>query len=131
MTPRTHLGPLQQAIMDIVWASEEVTVNQARDQLNREVPYAYTTVLSAMQKLEKQGWLRHRSQGRVYVYRAKQTRAQSERHTLGKLLDVVFAGDAFLMFQRLVEHENLTSEDLAELESKIREYRNNRSGDEG
>ena len=72
------LGELQRAVLETVWELGEAGVHQVRERLNRrKKKLAYTTVLSAMQKLEKAGWLEHRAEGRSYVYAATQTREEA------------------------------------------------------
>ena len=65
------LGDLQSAVMNAVWDLGEATVVQVRDRLAADKELAYTTVLSVLQKLEKAGWLKHRTDGRSYVYLPK------------------------------------------------------------
>lgn len=118
-----ELGSLQEAIMEAVWRLEEATVQQVRDQLGRRKKPAYTTILSAMQKLEKSGWLKHREEGRTYVYQATRTRRQEGRQALRKFTDRVFASDPLLLFQHLLEDQDLSPEDLAALKQMIDERR--------
>ena len=49
------LGELQRAVIEIVWDLGQASVHQVRRQLSRKKKLAYTTVLTAMQKLEKAG----------------------------------------------------------------------------
>ena len=72
-----ELGTLQAAALEAVWALGEATVHQVRERLAGPKPLAYTTVLTALQKLEKAGWLTHRAEGRSYVYVPTTTRRQS------------------------------------------------------
>ena len=51
------LGPLQKAIMSVVWELGEATVRQVFERLGKGRELAYTTILSSMHKLEKAGWL--------------------------------------------------------------------------
>jgi len=63
------LGQLQRAVIEVVWELGEASVHQVRKRLACKKKLAYTTVLTAMQKLEKAGWLRHRTQGKsLYLY---------------------------------------------------------------
>ena len=114
-----QLGKLQKAIMDTVWRLEEATVQQVLEGLGRKKKPAYTTILSAMQKLERLGWLRHRQEGRTYVYRATRTRQQEGQQALRKFVDQVFQSDPLLLFQHLLEDQALRPEDLAELKRMI------------
>ena len=113
------LGDLQKLVMETVWELGEATVTQVRDKLDRDPPPAYTTVLSVMQKLEKAGWLKHRSEGRSYVYLPTRSRGDAGSNTLRTFIDRVFRGDPVLMFQHLLEDEELSAEDLTELGKMI------------
>jgi predicted transcriptional regulator len=68
------LGPLQAEVMEIAWERGEVTVTQVMDVIAARRSVTYTTILVAMQKLAKSGWLKHRSEGRAYVYSPSRTR---------------------------------------------------------
>ena len=95
-----ELGSLQQAVMEVIWSEGEATVQQVRGRLEAtesgKKP-AYTTVLSVLQKLEKAGWVRHRSEGRTYVYAALRSREQEGSSSLWSFIDGVFRGDPALL----------------------------------
>ena len=114
-----ELGELQRTIMETVWELGESTVTQVRKRLAERKDLAYTTVLSAMQKLERTGWLRHRSEGKTYVYRACESRQESGTKSLRRFMDRVFQGDPLILFQHLLEDEDLSDEDLATLRKMI------------
>jgi len=118
-----HLGSLQKAVMDTVWEQGEATVQQVLDRLGRDKPPADTTILSAMQKLEKAGWLKHREEGRTYVYQPTRSREEEGKNSLRKFVDRVFDGDALLLFQHLLEDQDLSTEDLAALKKMIDQRR--------
>jgi hypothetical protein len=46
------LGELQRTVLETVWDLREANVHQVRERLGKRKKLAYTTVLSAMQKLE-------------------------------------------------------------------------------
>jgi BlaI family penicillinase repressor len=123
------LGDLQGAVMETVWKLGDVTVQQVRDELAKSKALAYTTVLSAMQKLEKAGWLRHRSEARTYVYFASHSRQEAEESALRLFTRRVFRGDPLRLFQHLLEDEQLADEDLAELRRQIDRRRKERHND--
>jgi len=116
------LGDLQRAVLETVWELGEAGVHEVRERLNRrKKKLAYTTVLSAMQKLEKAGWLEHRAAGRSYVYTATRTREEAGAGSVRRFLQRVFAGDAVALFQHLIRESNLSSAELAELKQAIEE----------
>lgn len=124
--PLDSLGDLQAAVMEAVWRLDEATVQQVRDELAKSKALAYTTVLSAMQKLEKAGWLGHRSEARTYVYFASRSRQQAEESALKHFTRRVFRGDPLRLFQHLLEDEQLADKDLAELRKQIDRRRKER-----
>ena len=119
------LGQLQRAVMEIIWELEEAKVGDVRDRLNakRKKPLAYTTVLSAMQKLEKAGWLKHRMDGRANVYRPVRSREHAGTSSIRNLVNKVFSGDPLVMFQHLLSDDRLDEKDLASLRKMIDQRR--------
>jgi predicted transcriptional regulator len=117
------LGELQRAVLETVWELGEADVHAVRERLNRRKKkrLAYTTVLSAMQKLEKASWLEHRAAGRSYVYAATRTREEAGAGSVRRFLQRVFAGDAVTLFQHLIRESDLSSGELAELKRAIEE----------
>ena len=70
------LGELERAIMEVVWAADgPVTGRTVVDELTRERPVAYTTVLTVMDRLVGKGMLRRQRRGRAHTYRATRSRA--------------------------------------------------------
>lgn len=123
------LGELQRTVLETVWELGEAGVHQVRDRLNRKKKkLAYTTVLSAMQKLEKAGWLAHRAEGRSYVYTATRTRQEAGAGSVRGFLKRVFEGDAVAMFQHLIRESDLSTEELGELRAMIDEKRTKKEG---
>ncbi len=117
------LGALQKSVMDVVWELGEATVGQVRDRLSREPQPAYTTILSVLQKLEKAGWLTHRAAGRSYVYVPTRSRDEAGTSTLRTFIDRVFRGDPLLLFQHLLEDEELSDQELLALRGMLDEKR--------
>jgi predicted transcriptional regulator len=67
---------LEDAVMTRVWQwNRPVTVREVLDDLRRERPIAYTTVMTVMDNLREKGWLRREREGRAYRYEAVSTRA--------------------------------------------------------
>jgi len=117
------LGELQRAVIEIVWDLEQASVHQVREQLASTRKLAYTTVLTTMQKLEKASWLRHRAEGKSYVYEPTRTREEAGAKSVRGFVDRMFGGDAVLMFQHLMRESKLTDTELAELRKLINQKR--------
>ena len=120
------LGVLQRRVMDALWQLGEASVQQVRERIDPDASLAYTTVLSVLQKLEKHGWLRHRAQGRTYLYQPARSRDQANTGALRALLEKVFAGDRLMLFQRLIDDHDLSDAELAALRDMIDQRRKER-----
>jgi predicted transcriptional regulator len=124
MTKHVHgLGTLQSEVMEIIWRQEESTVAQLVDAIGKQRPVTYTTVLSAVQKLERKGWLKHRSAGRAYIYSPTRNREEVGGRTLRELLRTAFGGNPRLLLASLLEDSRLSDEDLTELKKLIEKRR--------
>ena len=113
------LGQLQRAVIEVVWELGEASVHQVRERLVRKKKLAYTTVLTAMQKLEKAGWLRHRAEGKSYVYLPTRSREEAGAKSVLKFMKRMFDGDAVLMFQHLMREGKLSDDELRKLRKMI------------
>ena len=86
-------------------------MHQVRDRLKNERRLAYTTILTTLQKLERIGWLKHRTEGKSYVYLPTRSREQAGAGSVKRFLKRVFDGDAVAMFQHLIREGNLKEGD--------------------
>ncbi|MEM8671702.1 MAG: BlaI/MecI/CopY family transcriptional regulator [Planctomycetota bacterium] len=121
------LGSLQSEVMDLIWARDEATVAQLVELIGQRRSVSYTTVLSAVQKLEKKGWLEHRTEGRAYVYRAARKKTDVGGSKLRELLKTAFSGDPRLLLSSLMDEASLSDAELTELRKLIDERRKEQS----
>lgn len=124
--PMDRLGKLQRAVVEAVWEMGEATVRQVWERLCPEKEVSYTTILAAMQRLEKSGWLRHRAKGKTNIYRPTRTREQAGMSSVHTFVQGMFGGNALLMFRHLVEEGELSDKELQELQRLIETKRKER-----
>lgn len=117
------LGTLQSEVMEIVWQRGEATVAAVVEAISKRRVVAYTTVLVAMQKLAQKGWLKHRAEGRAYVYTPARTREQASGGVLKDLLQSAFGGDPRLLVSQLLDSKPMSREQLDDLRRLIDERR--------
>ena len=123
------LSDIQRAAMEVVWELGEATVKQVRDRLSPDRSMPYTTVMSAMRRLEEAGWLDHHTEGKTFIYRPKRTREQEGIRSLRKSIDQTFGGDPLLLFQHFIRGRELNGEDLLRLRELIDEECQERRND--
>jgi predicted transcriptional regulator len=64
-----RLGELEAEIMDRLWTwKRPATVREIVDDINKQRPVAYTTVMTVADILYNKGWLLRNKQGRAWLY---------------------------------------------------------------
>jgi predicted transcriptional regulator len=114
-------------IMKILWERGEATVREI--QLALPAGRHYNSVLTIVRVLERKGHIKHRQEGRGFVYRPSAPREESQSKVLTHLIDNVFGGSFESIVLNMVERGDLTLEQLDEIRNKLRrrEVRKGRS----
>src|ERR1051326_6392084 len=101
--PKIHrLGDLQLRIMQILWAREEATVADVHGALAVERDLAYTTVATMLRKMEARGLVKHRLDGRSFVYRAAVGEEAVTRGIADHFVEQLFEGSLSDMVHHLL-----------------------------
>lgn len=120
MAKKYQLAELQLAIMHVLWERGEATVSEVRVALRPARTLAHTTVGTMLAKMEEKGHVKHRSDGRLNVYRAAIRQDQVRQSMVTDLADRLFQGDITQMVCHLLDGNEITPENLAELRKLIR-----------
>jgi predicted transcriptional regulator len=71
-----QFGELEAVIMDRLWQwGRPALVREVVDDLRKDRPLAYTTVMTVMENLYRKGWLRRHRDGRAWRYEATSSRS--------------------------------------------------------
>src|SRR3954463_14821604 len=108
--------------MKALWSIGEgsvADVSAAMTAEGREL--APTTVATLLQRLSKQGWVKHRKNGRQFVYRAKVNQKQAAEGVLQRVLSSFFGGKVSALTAQLLESEPLSPEELEEMRRLIKQ----------
>ena len=109
----------QFAVLRILWDHGPLTVRELIEHLPQNDRLPYTTVLGLLQTMEKAGLVTHDAEGSAHRYRP----TLSEREATGRLLtDIVrrfFQGSARDLVLGLVQAEQLSPDDLQEIEDLL------------
>lgn len=87
-----ELARRERQIMDAIHRLGEASVGEVRAAISD--PPSYSAVRTMIRLLEAKKLLKHRQDGKRYVYKATQSREDASRSALRKVLDVFFAGSA-------------------------------------
>src|SRR5690349_21232960 len=85
------LGALEGEVMTIACTRDEFSVREACESLAS--PFAYTTMMTTMDRLFKKGLLSRRKVGRAFVYRAAATRREVVGAVASELMESLLRRD--------------------------------------
>lgn len=117
-----RLGDLQLKIMKVLWKSGAASVAQVRRQLAGE-RLAYTTVATMLRKMEDRQLVRHRAEGRKFIYEPAVTAEEVSRSAADDLIDRLFEGSLADTVTHLLQTREVSPRELTELERLIKNRR--------
>ena len=109
--------------MKIVWRIGDATVRQVYEEMLKERKIAYTTVMTMMGILEEKNFLKKTSTEKAHVYRPAQAKALVMSRMVKEFVERVFNGSAKPLLVHLVENEQVTEEELAEVREIVKRSR--------
>jgi len=99
--------------MDVLWRREQATAEEVREAL-ADQPHD-STVRTLLRTLESKGYVKHALEGKSYVYSPAQARDRVQRGAARSLLARLFGGSAEDLVLRLLEDEQITPAQLADI----------------
>lgn len=108
-------------LMNVVWQKGSATVSDVVENIAGDPPLHYSTVLTTLRILENKGYLKHRKEGRAFVYRPAVKREQEQNKAVSHLLRRFFDGSAELLMLNLVERKGISAAELKRLRERIAE----------
>ncbi|HSJ12844.1 MAG TPA: BlaI/MecI/CopY family transcriptional regulator [Longimicrobiales bacterium] len=104
------LSPRERQILEAVYRLGEATAAEVRNEIRK--PPGYDAVRTTMRLLEEKGFLKHRSDGPRYVYRAAIDKSTARRNALENVVRVFFDGSARSAAVALLNLESDGPDDL-------------------
>ena len=120
-----QLGPLEQRLLDEVWARGTATVRELLE--NADLNIAYTTVMTTLDRLFKKQFLSREPEGRAFRYSPRVTREELQRAAAGKAIQELLSSGSTsslplsYLVEAVTEHDIELLDELQKLvESKRR-----------
>jgi len=117
-----RLGDLQLRIMRVLWNSGPASVAEVQDELGGH-RLAYTTVATMLRRMENRGLVRHREEGRKFIYEATVSARDVTRSMADDLVDRLFEGNLAKTVSHLLETREVGHKELLRLERLIKEQK--------
>ena len=114
------------AILHAVWELEPCPAPTVQEALQSEKNWAYTTVKTMMDRMVKKGILRVEKIRNLHLYRSAVTPAQAKKSEIARTLKRAFNDSFTPMMQFLIQNDQLTDDEYAELEQLIKDRKRKR-----
>ena len=115
------LSQSQREIMEIVWDRGEVSAIEVRDILSQKRDLAKNTVRTLLDRMEEKGWLKHREDGRTYLYSAAQPREASIGQKVLEVVEQVCGGSPEELVTALLDYRGLSPQELKRIRTMLDE----------
>ena len=114
------LTDLQQAILNFIWAQGAASAEEVREGLLPKHPLKDSSVRTLLRRLEERGYLTHKAEGKVFVFRAtvqaRSVAARAVRHIIERFC----AGSAEQFLVGMVDENVLSMDEIRRLAKKVR-----------
>jgi predicted transcriptional regulator len=116
---RKAISPLEQLIMNYVWASPGCTAETCREGVAAQRKLKDSTIRTILRSLETKGYVTHAIEGRTFVYRAADSKRNVAVQAAQQLIDRFCGGSVEELLVGLVDNQVLQPKQLQRLAEKI------------
>ncbi len=106
---------LEMQVLSVLWDRGPSTARDVLEAMPDRKQRAYTTILSAMQVMEKKGLLKHTRRGVAHVYRPAVAQQKIVQPFVRKVVTEVFGGRPAAVMQALLADGKVSDEELDEM----------------
>lgn len=107
------------AILQVLWEGEPRSVREIMHVLNESRPTGYTTVLKMLQIMTEKGLVDRDDTCRPQIYRARYSRAKTQRQLLRDLLHRAFGGSVKALVLQALATKRSSREQLEAIEKLL------------
>jgi predicted transcriptional regulator len=118
-SPRSALSNLEHQLMEILWKRGSGTAEQIREALAPRHELKDSTVRTILRRLQEKGYVRHKVEGKAYVYTGVEKPRNVAVRAVRQILDRFCDGSLEQLLVGLVENEVVDRDELQELARKL------------
>jgi predicted transcriptional regulator len=121
MPPRKSitLTEAELRLMKLLWARGESVVSDLVAAIPEDEPLAYNSVLTTIRILERKGYVRHRQEGRAFVYSPCVEEYEAGRSEIRHMMQRFFGNSRERLLVSLLGDEEIDPEELRRLKEAI------------
>jgi predicted transcriptional regulator len=115
-----RISDAEHAVMEALWERAPLTATDVNDALAGDRNWSLQTVKTLLARLVAKGVVAHEADGRRYLYRPLVARDAYVAGESRRLVDRLFGGRVTPLVARLAETQQLTDDDIAEIEALLK-----------
>ena len=104
-------------LMELLWEKEPISAKELSVIAASALSWNKNTTSTVLKKLEAKGFIKRTEPG--FICTSRVSRAEVQKSETRTLTEKLFGGSKKALFSALLEDENLTAEDIAELRQMI------------
>lgn len=101
------------SILRVLWSRGPSSVRLVHQELSKDRPTGYTTVLKLMQIMTEKGLVERDESERAHIYHPRLNEQKTQRQMVKDLIDRAFGGDASQLVMQALSSRRATPEELA------------------
>ncbi len=117
--PRKNLSELERQTMEVLWKIGPANAEQVREALAADRPLKDSTVRTILRRLQEKGYIRHRVDGRTYIYSVMEAPQNVAVRAVRQIIDRFCGGSVEQLLVGMVENEIVDRRELWQLAQKI------------
>jgi predicted transcriptional regulator len=125
----TTLTEAELRLMKILWQRGESLVGDLVAAMPADASLAYNSVLTTIRILEQKGYVRHRQEGRAYLYSPCVAEHEASRSEIRHTLQRFFGNSRERLLLSLLGDDEVTPEELERLRKTIANAADDRLGE--
>lgn len=106
--------------MNVVWSAGPSSVETVYQEVSRKRSLKEVTVRTILRRLEAKGYVRHRAEGRAFIYEATEPARSLAARAVRQILDRFCHGSVEELVSGLVDAKVLSTKELDRLAEMVR-----------
>ncbi len=118
-----RISDAEHAVMEVLWDESPLTAQDVAERVAPGRDWSVNTVKTLLGRLLAKSIIAHEEEGRRYLYRPLVARGDYVEGESKRLIDRLFGGKLTPLVAHLAERDQLTAEDISEIEALLRELK--------
>jgi BlaI family penicillinase repressor len=118
-----RISDAEHAVMEVLWEESPLTAQEVAERVPADRDWSANTVKTLLGRLLAKSIIAHEEDGRRYRYRPLVARADYVVGESRRLMDRLFGGRLMPLVAHLAERDQITDQDIAEIEALLKELK--------